>query len=121
MGDSYDGINVIKCEVVCCEKNKIIRFGEIKLDLFFNELSLEEVESINKESIIILTRVYRALRNYNITTCRINFIQYQNLFQMIQKMPDFRNATNFFFSFFRVPYESEKVGKEQDEYLNHEW
>lgn len=40
---------------------------------------------------------------------------------MLQRMPDFRNITNFYFSFFRVPYESETVEKEQDEYLNYEW
>ena len=45
---------------------------EIKLDLFFNELSLDGVETIRIESIIVLTKVYRALRNYNITTCRIS-------------------------------------------------
>lgn len=44
---------------------------EIKLDLFFNELSLDGVETIGIESIIVLAKVYRALRNYNITTCRI--------------------------------------------------
>lgn len=91
------------------------------MDLFFNELSLDGVESISRESIIILAKVYQALRNYNITTCRISSADYQKIFQILQRMPDFRNITNFYFSFFRVPYESETVEKEQDEYLNHEW
>ncbi len=91
------------------------------MDLFFNELSLDGVECISRESIIILAKVYQALRNYNITTCRISSADYQKIFQMLQRMPDFRNITNFYFSFFRVPYESETVEKEQDEYLNYEW
>ncbi len=91
------------------------------MDLFFNELSLDGVESISKESIIVLAKVYRALRNYNITTCRISSGDYQKIFQILQRMPDFRNITNFYFSFFRVPYESENVEEEQDAYLSHEW
>ena len=94
---------------------------EIKLDLFFNELSLDGVETIRIESIIVLTKVYRVLRNYNITTCRISSSDYQKLFQMIRTMPDSLNVTNFYFSFFRTPYESEIVEKEQDEYLIHNW
>ena len=113
MGNSHDRIDVMPQRMALLE--------EIKLDLFFNELSLDGVEKINIEATIALTKVYRALRNYNITTCRIGAEDYQKLFQMIQNMPDSFNITNFFFSFFRTPYESESVEKEQDEYLTHDW
>lgn len=71
------------------------------MDLFFNELSLDGVESISRESIIILAKVYQALRNYNITTCRISSADYQKIFQMLQRMPDSRNITNFLFLVFQ--------------------
>lgn len=91
------------------------------MDLFFNELSIEGMESVNVDTVIILAKTYRALRNCNITTCRISAVDHQKLFQMFQKMPNSVNVRNFYYSFFRVPYESENVEKEQDEYLAHEW
>jgi hypothetical protein len=91
------------------------------LDLFFNELSLEGKESIKIKSALMLVKVYRALLKYNITTCRIDSADNVKLFQMIQNMPDSFNIRNFYFSFFRTPYESEIVEKEQDEYYAHNW
>lgn len=92
-----------------------------KLDLFFNELSIEGRKDINIDSVAALVQVYHALRKYNITTCRIDSINNQKLHEMIQGMPEFWNIKNFYFSFFRSPYESEIVENEQDEYLIHEW
>lgn len=91
------------------------------MDLFFNELSLEGKESIKIKSALMLVKVYRALLKYNITTCRIDSADNVKLFQMIQNMPDSFNIRNFYFSFFRTPYESEIVEKEQDEYYAHNW
>ncbi len=91
------------------------------MDLFFNELSINGRKDINKDSVVTFVQVYQALRKYNITTCRIAPINNQKLHEMIQGMPDFLNIRNFYFSFFRSPYESEIVENEQDEYLMHEW
>jgi len=91
------------------------------LDLFFNELSIEGKKSISRDSVLAFVRVYRALLKYEITTCRIASEDNHKLHQMLQGMPDFLNIRNFYFSFFRSPYESERVEKEQDEYLEHEW
>lgn len=91
------------------------------MDLFFNELSIEGKESISQDSVLALVGVYHALRKYNITTCRIDSISNQKLHQMIYDMPAFFNVRNFYFSFFRSPYESESVEGEQDEYLAHKW
>lgn len=77
--------------------------------------------SINKDSVIALASVYRSLRQYEITTCRIASEDHQKLHQMIRSMPDYWNIRNFYFSFFRSPYETENVEKEQNEYLEHEW
>lgn len=91
------------------------------MDLFFNELSIEEKTAISKDSVLIFVKVYRALLKYEITTCRIASEDNHKLHQMIQSMPDFLNISNFYFSFFRSPYESEKVEEKQDEYFTHEW
>lgn len=92
-----------------------------KLELFFNELSIEEKESIDGETVLAFAQVYQALRGYDITTCRIDSTDNHKLHRMIQKGPNFLNVRNFYFSFFRSPYESETVEKEQNEYLEHEW
>lgn len=91
------------------------------MDLFFNELSIESKESISKDAVLAFVKVYRALLKYEITTCRIASEDNHKLHQMIQSMPDFLNIRNFYFSFFRSPYESDKVEEEQDEYFEHEW
>lgn len=89
--------------------------------MFFNELSIESKESISKDAVLAFVKVYRALLKYEITTCRIASEDNHKLHQMIQSMPDFLNIRNFYFSFFRSPYESDKVEEEQDEYFEHEW
>lgn len=91
------------------------------MDLYFNELSIEGKKSIDKDAAIALVKVYRSLKQYEITTCRIASEDNHRLHQMIQCMPDFLNIRNFYFAFFRSPYESERVEKEQNEYLEHEW
>ena len=91
------------------------------MDLFFNELSIEGKESISKDSVLAFVKVYRVLLKYKITTCRIASEDNHKLHQMIQSMPDFLNIRNFYFSFFRSPYDSEKVEQEQNEYFEYEW
>lgn len=82
---------------------------------------MEGKESISEAEVLAFVSVYRALSEYEITTCRISSEDNHKLHQMIQSMPDFLNIRNFYFSFFRSPYESEKVEKEQDEYFAHDW
>lgn len=91
------------------------------MELFFNELSLVGKESIDVNSILELIKVYRSLRQYNITTCRIDSTDHMKMFQMIQNMSDSLNIRNFYFSFFRPPYESMAVEQIQDEYYGHDW
>lgn len=69
----------------------------------------------------VFVKVYRALLKYEITSCRISSEDNHKLHQMIQSMPDFLNIRNFYFSFFRSPYESDEVENEQNEYFEHEW
>ena len=91
------------------------------MELFFNELSIEGKVNIRREAVLAFVKVYRTLLKYEITTCRISSEDNHRLHQMIQSMPDFLNIRNFYFSFFRSPYESERVESKQDEYFEHEW
>lgn len=91
------------------------------MELFFNELSLTGIESIDNNSILELIKVYRSLRQYDVTTCRIGSTDNLKLLQMIQNIPNSLNIRNFYFSFFRPPYESAAVEQMQDEYFGHDW
>ena len=42
------------------------------MELYFNELSLKGKESIGVDCVSELIKVYRGLRKYDITTCRID-------------------------------------------------
>lgn len=91
------------------------------MDLYFNEFSIKNEEKITNNSIITLVRVYKALSKYNITTCRIGSGDNIKLFQLITSLPDSMNIKNFYFSFFRSPYESDVVEKIQDGYYEYNW
>lgn len=72
------------------------------MDLFFNELSIEGKENIDRACAMALADVYRTLMPYEITTCRIASEDHQKLHRMIQGMPDYLNIRNFYFSFFSL-------------------
>lgn len=91
------------------------------MELFFNELSIKKENAVNTECVITLAKVYKELLKYNITTCRIGSADSVRLFQMIDRLPNSENVRNFYFSFFRAPYESETVEERQDEYYGHSW
>lgn len=91
------------------------------MDLYFNELSFKNENNINNTSIIAIIEVYKELLKYQITTCRIAHDDNIKLFQKIDSIPNSINIKNLYFSFFKSPYESESVEKNQDEYFKHDW
>lgn len=91
------------------------------MELFFNELSIKNEESIAPNAAAAMVDVYRELLKYQITTCRIAPADHARLFQMFCDMPESANIKNFYFSFFRSPYESEAVEGKQEEYCGHHW
>lgn len=91
------------------------------MELYFNELSIRDMDEISNEAMRAIVSVYRELLKYNVTTCRIAADDNARLFQMIGNTPNSVNMRNFYFSFFRSPYESETVESSQDEYLEHRW
>lgn len=91
------------------------------MDLFFNEFSIKDIEDIGNDSIAVLVKVYKALVKYGVTTCRIASEDNARLFQIISNVPDSVNVKNFYFSFFRSPYESKQVEQKQEDYYRHSW
>lgn len=91
------------------------------MDLFFNELSIKNRDTIDNNIIAVIVGVYKELIKHNVTTCRISSDDCTRLFQMADSLSSAVNVKNFYFSFFRPPYESEVVEKHQDEYYEHSW
>ena len=91
------------------------------MDLFFNELSFKDEARISYHSVVAIARVYRALAKYHITTCRIGHEESSRLFRLVSGLPDSANIRNFYFAFFRTPYESEAVEEKQDDYCAYRW
>ena len=91
------------------------------MELYFNELSIKDKGDISYDDLRDIVNIYRELLKYNIRTCRIAADDNTKLFQMIGNVPDSMNVRNFYFSFFRSPYESEAAEESQDSYFEYSW
>lgn len=91
------------------------------VEIYFNELSITDKSSISYEAVQIMAGIYRELKKYGITTCRISEEDSNKMFYLIQELPNANTIQNFFFSFFKSPYESDEVEKNQEEYCEHSW
>lgn len=68
-----------------------------------------------------LKGAYKALRDFDVNTCRISA---QDNLDLIAKIRILKNATdimNFYYSFFKTPFESDEVEKNQDLILSANW
>ncbi len=91
------------------------------MELYFNEQSIKNKRSVGYDSAAQIAKTYKELLKHEITTCRIAPEDSTRLFRMICEMPESVNVKNFYFSFFRAPYESKAVEDRQDAYLSHSW
>ncbi len=91
------------------------------VEIYFNELSLTDKDSLCYETVEKMTDVYKELVKYGITTCRINEKDRKDLFHRLKGLPNEKTIKNFYFSFFRSPYESDAVEEKQEEYYKHSW
>ncbi len=94
----------------------------VYMEIYFNELSLNELSQIQYQDFQRIKDVYVLLKSNGINTCRISNDDYRVFLDQIQGMGrtglTFRN---FMFSFFRVPYETPIIDEKQDQYLSHHW
>lgn len=91
------------------------------MELYFNELSINDLDSLNYKQIQDLIAIYHSILEYNIRSCRIANEDQRRLFDLIKKSPNSSNLVNFYYSFFKAPYETELLEKEQDKYLENNW
>ena len=88
------------------------------MEIYFNELSINNMSEITHEQIKAMTDSYKELRNNGVNTCRIGMAEHNYMIQMLKDTPDKRNVFNFYLSFFKTPFESEAVEMNQDEYFD---
>ncbi len=91
------------------------------MEIYFNELSLIDKDLLNYETVEKMSEVYKELVKYGVTTCRISEKDNNDLFCLLKRFPNGNTILNFYFSFFRSPYESDEVEKKQEEYCKHSW
>ena len=90
------------------------------MELYANEISftddcIAEVESIRKTG-----KLYRELREYGITTCRISNEQLSRMIEVLSLNEKKKELIDFVYAFFRAPYEeSDIVEAESEMYLSH--
>ena len=92
------------------------------MEVYFNELSLGEDQTVQYQDMIRLKDLYSNLITAGIQTCRISHDQFAEMIKQVKEMPGTKpEIKNFLFAFLRQPYEEENIEERQDEYLAHSW
>lgn len=91
------------------------------MDIYFNELSINNITEISYENIKNIVGTYKELKGLGINTCRMSPEDHRRLQQMIKSVPNCRNVLNFYYAFFRQPYETHEVEQQQEQYFEHKW
>lgn len=92
------------------------------MEVYFNELSLENNQAVQYQDMTRLKDLYSSLINVGIRTCRISHDQYIELISRVGEMPGTKpEVKNFLYAFLRQPYEEKNIEERQDEYLAHSW
>lgn len=92
------------------------------MEVYFNELCLNESTCIQYEDVLRMKILYDRLYKKKIHVCRISREGYWEILQQARRMKG-TNPTviNFLYAFMRQPYEETSVEERQDEYLSHSW
>lgn len=92
------------------------------MEVYFNELCLDDIHTFGYSDILRLTSLYKKLKTFDIGTCRISSQDYISLITYARTMrgstPD---LVNFLYAFLQQPYENDDVDERQDEYFAHSW
>lgn len=91
------------------------------MELYFNELSIKHIHSLDYAVAAKISEVYNTLKEYDVSTCRIDIKDNEKLFAMISELPHSINIKNFYYSFFKLPFENEEVVNKEDKYYEHNW
>lgn len=91
------------------------------MEIYFNELSIKNLSQITYLQIEKITGAYKELRNEGVNTCRIESEDNNHLVEMIKNLKNGWNILNFYFSFFKSPFESDYVDQNQEDYFKYQW
>lgn len=91
------------------------------MEIYFNELSINNLTEMTYEQIENLKGSYLGLKKEKVTSCRISVKDSNDLLKMMEKLPNRVNIKNFYYSFFKLPFESEIVDNNQEEYIRNKW
>ncbi len=91
------------------------------MDLYFNELSIKHRDSLDYTEAVKLAEVYQLLKKHDYNTCRIDIQDHEKLFSMVDRLPNSINIKNFYYSFFKLPFESDSVNEKEDRFYEHVW
>ena len=91
------------------------------MQLYFNELSVNDREKLAYSDIRELAGINRRAGLHDIKKCKIDNESYDKIFTMINEMQNSGNAKNFFWSFFCRPFEDENVLEREEDYYLHNW
>lgn len=69
------------------------------VEIYFNELSLTNMDSLCYETVEKMTGAYKELVKHGITTCRINEKDRNDLFHRLEGLPNEKTIKNFYVSF----------------------
>lgn len=92
------------------------------MDIYFNELCLNDEVEICYDDIRRMGHIYQLLLEYEISTCRITTNDLYCLLELIRDVAGSNpNAVNFIYSFMREPFEKNIDEPLQDAYIKHDW
>lgn len=92
------------------------------MEVFANELSINNTTFDNKKNIDNLKKLYSGLCANEITSCLISNEDLASVVMKLSNDVNKRNLLNFVYAFFHAPYEDGiDVGENEDEYLGHKW
>lgn len=92
------------------------------MEVYFNELSLNEETVIQYHDVRRLGRLYTCLYGKGILPCRISPEMFLKIMQGAENVKEaYPNIMNLLLSFFRSPFETRQVEERQDYYLSHYW
>lgn len=90
------------------------------MELYFNELSLQDSAKLSYSELSDLADVYRAVHSSGITCCRISSKDYCAVLENVKGAKE-RNFRDLLYAFLKPPYENPAVDKKEDEYLEHRY
>ncbi len=91
------------------------------MEIYFNELSINDLSELSYDQVHKLTTIYKELRKFDVNSCRISVEDSTKLQSMINELPNARNVRDFYYSFFKMPFESEIVEENQDDFFTDNW